>query len=260
MCVFLLGGVFLLWYELCHVAIFYHTDWSWTYVCHYFLSVFFAINIYGNWLMLIFTNTTGKDVIFPSGPPPTGWRYCEKCFSNAPTRSHHCPACNVCILRRDHHCWFAGTCVGYSNHRYFFVLCVHMVAASLYCNIYNWSFVHHVKGHVTIVHLVSYLIPHVTFLFGYETPYTFFVTAISMLGFLLAVLFFCLLCVQIMQLFNGQTMYERKKGVFYYNQGFKANLRDIVGYRMFLTVLCPLVPSRLPGDGIHFTSQSHKAL
>ena len=30
-------------------------------------------------------------------------RYCEKCVSIKPDRSHHCSVCEVCTLKMDHH-------------------------------------------------------------------------------------------------------------------------------------------------------------
>ena len=258
MAVFFFGGIFLLWYELSHVAAFNHSKWSTAYMIHFLLGIFFAVNIYGNWLMMFLTDVTGKKVVFPSGPAPPGWNYCGACVANLPPRSHHCPLCKVCVLKHDHHCWFAGTCVGYANHRYFFALCIHMVVAGVYCNIYNWSFVWDVKGEITLFNIFSFILPHLTAMMGFETWFSFYVTTVSMLGFSLTVLFIWLLQIQIVQVINGQTRYERKKDITEYDQGLWTNIEEVLGHRMFLVLLCPWLPSSLPGDGVKFYSQSQK--
>lgn len=47
------------------------------------------------------------------------WRYCFKCKSIRPPRSHHCAICGICVMRMDHHCPWVGNCVGLNNHKYF---------------------------------------------------------------------------------------------------------------------------------------------
>ena len=53
------------------------------------------------------------------------WRYCMKCKSVRPPRSHHCSMCSRCILRMDHHCPWVGNCVGMYNHKYFLMFLFH---------------------------------------------------------------------------------------------------------------------------------------
>lgn len=260
MFVFFFGGLFLLWYELSHVASFYHSEWTPSYILHLVLGIFFAVNIYGNWGLLFLTDVTGKDLVFPSGPPPPGWTYCHPCGRNEPVRSHHCPLCKVCVLKHDHHCWFAGTCVGHNNHRYFVALSVHTVLAGLYCNIYNWAFVWNIKGDITMLNLLSFVIPHVTAAMGQETWYSFYITTLSMVGFMLTVLFVWLLQIQIVQIIKGQTKYERKKGICEYDLGLRGNTQAVLGHQMFLTMLCPFIKSSVDTDGTHFYSQGVKSL
>jgi len=46
-------------------------------------------------------------------------RYCNKCCSHKPPRTHHCSLCNRCVLRMDHHCPWINNCVGFYNYKYF---------------------------------------------------------------------------------------------------------------------------------------------
>lgn len=258
---FFLGGIFLLWYELYFVAAFYHSGWSLAYLAHVYLGAIFTINIYGNWLMIVITDSSGSDIVFPTGPTPPGWHYCDACEANRPPRSHHCPCCKTCILKHDHHCWFAGRCIGYSNHRYFFVLVIYMALAGIYCNIYNWQFVWSVRGEVTFLNLLSFIAPHFTMMLGNESFYTFFIAILSFIGFSLTILSLWLLQLQLAQIIHNQTRYEKKKKMLReYDQGLWANLQDVIGCSLFLALLCPFVPSKLPGDGVRFYIKAQKHL
>ena len=256
--VFFFGGIFLLWYELSYVAAFNHSGWSAAYAFHFLLAIFFAVNIYGNWAKLFLTDTTGKGVVLPTGGAPPGWTYCDACVANAPPRSHHCPLCKACSLKHDHHCWFAGTCVAHANHRYFLALCAHMAVAGVYCNAYNWGFVWDVKGEASLYTLLSFVLPHLMAVLGYETWFSFCVSTVSMIGFALTVVFTWLLQIQVAQVVGGQTRYERKTKVREYDQGLWANVEDVLGHRMFLVLLWPGLRSNLPGDGVKFYSLSQK--
>lgn len=52
---------------------------------------------------------------------PTGnWkRWCKKCETYKPERSHHCKTCKRCVLKMDHHCPWTANCVGYANMPHF---------------------------------------------------------------------------------------------------------------------------------------------
>lgn len=258
--VFFFGGIFLLWYELIHVSTHNFPQWTLLYTCHLLIAIYFAINIYGNWFMAFLTASSGHNIIFPSGPTPPGWRYCDRCIANRPPRSYHCPVCEECILKRDHHCWLVGRCIGYSNHRYFFALAVHMFLAGVYCNIYNWNFVWSVRGKVTFLNILSFIFPHFTTLIGNETLYTCFISTVSMIGFVLTFLCSWLLQVQMTLLKSGQTQFEKKKGITEYNQNLWTNVDDILGHRKFLVLFWPWLRSNLPGDGLTFHSQSQKEI
>ena len=46
-------------------------------------------------------------------------RFCNKCQSKKPDRSHHCSTCKRCVLKMDHHCPWLATCVGLRNYKAF---------------------------------------------------------------------------------------------------------------------------------------------
>lgn len=46
-------------------------------------------------------------------------RFCKKCQSRKPDRTHHCSTCRRCVLKMDHHCPWLATCVGLRNYKAF---------------------------------------------------------------------------------------------------------------------------------------------
>jgi palmitoyltransferase len=46
-------------------------------------------------------------------------RFCKKCQTKKPDRSHHCSTCKKCVLKMDHHCPWLATCVGLRNYKAF---------------------------------------------------------------------------------------------------------------------------------------------
>ncbi|KAI5950038.1 PFA4 [Candida margitis] len=42
-------------------------------------------------------------------------RYCTKCQSYKPPRTHHCSKCKTCVMAMDHHCPWTLNCVGANN-------------------------------------------------------------------------------------------------------------------------------------------------
>ena len=259
--VFILGGVFLLWYEVGHVFPTYYTEAYSDYITghyiHYFMAGFLAINIYGNMYKLVTTDTSVGRFLFTSGSfLPEGWRYCSYCDLNLPPRSHHCKICDICILKRDHHCWFAGYCIGYHNQRYYVAMVTHMVLAAFYCNIFNLDFVVNVKGHLTLLTFLSYLGPHMGLLLGYHDFYTFFITTMTSVGTVLLFVFSWLLYIQINQLVYGQTKFESKRNIKRYNLGLRHSLIEVLGRRWYLVLLFPWIPSSLPGNGLQFRDKN----
>lgn len=64
-----------------------------------------------------------------------GFRFCSKCKSWKPDRSHHCSSCDKCILRMDHHCPWFGICIGFKNHRFFVQF---LIWSEIYLIIVTW--------------------------------------------------------------------------------------------------------------------------
>lgn len=46
-------------------------------------------------------------------------RYCKKCQTSKPDRTHHCSTCKRCVLKMDHHCPWLATCLGHRNYKAF---------------------------------------------------------------------------------------------------------------------------------------------
>ncbi|KAK3069010.1 palmitoyltransferase for Vac8p [Teratosphaeriaceae sp. CCFEE 6253] len=57
-------------------------------------------------------------------------RYCQKCQTLKPDRSHHCSTCRQCVLKMDHHCPWLATCVGLHNYKPFLLF---LLYTSLFC-------------------------------------------------------------------------------------------------------------------------------
>jgi palmitoyltransferase ZDHHC2/15/20 len=57
-------------------------------------------------------------------------RYCKKCRSVKPDRTHHCSTCGRCVLKMDHHCPWLATCVGLRNYKAFLLF---LIYTSLFC-------------------------------------------------------------------------------------------------------------------------------
>lgn len=57
-------------------------------------------------------------------------RYCKKCNTIKPDRTHHCSTCKRCVLKMDHHCPWLATCVGLRNYKPFLLF---LIYTCLFC-------------------------------------------------------------------------------------------------------------------------------
>jgi len=78
----------------------------------------------------------GANDSLPIAPARPEWQpgkatYCKKCDVPRPERAHHCLYCEVCILRMDHHCPWINNCVGFRNHKFFLLLGIYALLASI---------------------------------------------------------------------------------------------------------------------------------
>ncbi|XP_072940610.1 probable palmitoyltransferase ZDHHC24 [Epargyreus clarus] len=104
-------------------------------VFHIICSTFCFINVVGNMILSIFTDTSLKTWI------PEGDTYCELCQIKRPAKAWHCKACNACILRRDHHCFFFSRCIGLYNQRYYVAYLGYIFISMVYSTYYNYLYV-----------------------------------------------------------------------------------------------------------------------
>ncbi|KIW86492.1 hypothetical protein Z517_01890 [Fonsecaea pedrosoi CBS 271.37] len=57
-------------------------------------------------------------------------RFCKKCHTPKPDRTHHCSTCKRCVLKMDHHCPWLSTCLGLRNYKAFVLF---LIYTSLFC-------------------------------------------------------------------------------------------------------------------------------
>ncbi|XP_041099201.1 probable palmitoyltransferase ZDHHC24 [Polyodon spathula] len=96
------------------------------------------------------------------------------------------------------------------------------------------------------------LMPWIMLLIGQVTPRAFifaFIADTCVVG-CLCVSAFLLFHVTLM--LRGQTTREWYSSRRPYSLGWRRNVCECLGQRWYLAWLCPLIPSPLPGDGIHF--------
>ena len=95
-------------------------------------------------------------------------------------------------------------------------------------------------------------LPHAAAVFGLLSVFQF---CVSTMAFMTHFFFFMLswmFYIQLKQLLDGQTQFEKNTKILSYQRSRIENIRDILGDYWYLVWLCPLIPSILPGDGMLF--------
>nr|XP_021184076.2 probable palmitoyltransferase ZDHHC24 [Helicoverpa armigera] len=240
-----------LYFEICIVLPTVVEQWSLAFFCHLGCASFLLLNIMGNMIYGMFTNTTikGRNL---EGFNKDEWTLCSVCECLRPPRAWHCNTCDICILKRDHHCTFFACCVGYFNHRYFMMFTFYIFVAMVYSFYFNVKFV---SVFITWNHgliLVKFICPLASIVidFGDESLYVFLVVINVLVGLFTGFLF----VYHFNNILKGRLVPETKNYTkdFIHNKGWKLNMIEVFGSRWYLTWISPFIISKLPGNGIEW--------
>lgn len=243
------------YFELCIVLPIVVEEWSLSHLLHIFCATFLLLNIIGNMIFGMFTNTSihGK---FLNSSDKEQWTMCTICECLRPPRSWHCNTCDVCILKRDHHCTFFACCIGYFNHRYFIYFTFYIFIAMIYSFYYNVKFL---SLFITWNHglvLVKFIFPLASFVidFGDESLYVFLVVINVIVGLFTGFLFIY----HFNNVLRGRIVPEISTYTekFVYDKGWKNNMIEVFGSRWYLTWISPFISSPLPGNGVEWVEES----
>lgn len=229
----------------------YHRDVSSTVLFHIVACSYIVMNIFGNILLIMRTDASGRLSFLPS-IQTKDWKFCYACQLNSPPRSYHCQICKECVLKRDHHCAFTGCCIGYHNHRYYVVAITYILLGTLYAVIYQWEYCFTQMGGFGLSSVLSLMAPHFALLLGYLSVYGCFVSTVQVVGLIIIFMTSYLVVTQLSAILKGQTQYERKHSITTYNLGWKSNVVDVFGTRWCLVWMFPTISSPLLGDGLKF--------
>ncbi len=134
--------------------------------------------------------------------------------------------------------------------RYYLVIISYVFAVAVYTNSYNFEYVGVVMGGHTVGSWLCICAPHVAVALGlFESFHQFFVAVITFVAYFFMLMVGALIREQLVCIYRGQTQYEKKKGVTKYNQGWRKNLRELLGDRWVLVFFWPWTKSA-PGSGI----------
>lgn len=249
------------WFELWVVLPEVFRAGSLMYYGHLALGSFIMYNIVGNWVFVMLTDTSMKNIIVKQPPLKTEigfvsrdkWRFCAVCESIQPPRTWHCITCGTCIIKRDHHCLFTGCCIGHTNQRFFIIMVLYLCLATTYASFYNNYFIwiRHGQEYRNAMSLLKMVFPLAWFVYDMSlSQYYFLIYTVNLLGSLFtgALLFY-----HGQNMFRGVLAYEAnngKKEKVEYNQGWRKNVQMVLGENWVWTLVNPFSISELPHDGM----------
>lgn len=255
-CVYLIIVLILIpaffYFELCVVLPAVVEEWTISYFIHLFCAHFLLLNIIGNLIYGMFTNTSicGR---YLDKYNKSDWTFCSVCECDRPPRAWHCSICDICILKRDHHCTFLACCVGYYNQRYFILFTFYIFVSMLYAFYFNVQFV---SKFITWNHglvLVKFIFPLASFAidFSNETLYVFLVV----INFLVALFTGFLFFYHFKNLLKGRIVYEKNNESIdgAYDRGWKLNIMEVFGINWYLAWFLPFINSPMLGNGIDWS-------
>lgn len=233
-------------------------QWSTPYYIHFFCAHFLLLNIVGNIIFGMFTNSSIKGRCLDSNYQSTSWDYCLDCDCYRPPRAWHCSTCDICILKRDHHCTFLACCVGYNNHRYFILITFYIFVAMIYAFYFNVQFVsENVSWNQGLI-MIKFLLPLVSFVvdFGYETIYVLLIIINFIVGLFTGFLFMY----HFDNLIKGKIVHEKnlESPDSVYDNGWKSNIIEVFGTNWYVAWILPFIRSPLPGNGIYWETNKLK--
>ena len=225
-----------------------HQQWR---TAHWLCMTYLFIAILADLYLVLTTSSTCKSLTLPD-IPQSGWAHCPYCNHPAPPRTHHCRTCNKCILRRDHHCFFIGRCIGYFNQKYFLLLLLHAMTASIYGVVMSYRLLVFLNGGFSLALLGTAIFPVMLWMLQLVPIHPIILIATGCAS-LFTIMCGGLLSIHGWNLYNGQTYWEFQQKLPQ-KRGLLHNMVDIMGTRWWLLMLCPFISSPQPGDGMHYAS------
>lgn len=116
---------------------------------------------------------------------------------------------------------------------------------------YTWE----ALGGFNLKSVSTMFVPLAAWLFGFAETYTFYVALVSALCVIGGLLLTTFSAYHVMNLYSGQTTYEKSHKIKDYDLGFLGNMREIFGERWYIAWISPWISSPLPGDGITFNTK-----
>jgi hypothetical protein len=170
---------------------------------------------------------------------------CQSCLRWKVERSHHCRHCGRCVLKMDHHCPWLANCVGFRNYKFFCLVHLYGIIATLVILFTYWE--------VIINDNINYETNVLEVFFSFFV----YICTIGLFVFLL-----WLFLVNWKLVLTGQTIIENADRVRFPSN--TVNNYDLGTYRNFCTVFgknplvwfIPFFPNH-EGDGIFYETFKH---